>query len=125
MTSFNIERLFTSIPLQGTLQICVQKIFSGNQPVPGFTRTSSRNTCMNTLCSSHYSSSMEHSTNKWRDLEWDSPSDLRLLTYLCVIMRKLGSDIAPLPSLLLSFRVALTILLLSLDRSHILIFLIY
>ena len=40
MASFDIESLFTSFPLQKTIQNCVQKLklFSGNQSVPGFTR---------------------------------------------------------------------------------------
>ena len=62
----------------------------------------------------HSSSSIDHTTSKWRDLEWDSPSDLRWLVYLCVIMRKLGSEIAPLPSPLLSISDTLPIPLLSL-----------
>ena len=81
--------------------------------------TSSRNS-FNTLRSTLYSSVMEHTTSKWRDLEWDFPSDLCWLIYLCVIMGKLGSGIAPLPSLLLSICVTITIPLLSLERSHIL-----
>ena len=38
MASFDIESLLTSIPLPETIQICVQKLFSGKQPVHGFTR---------------------------------------------------------------------------------------
>ena len=38
MASFDIESLFTLIPLKETIQLCVNKLFSGNQSVPGFTR---------------------------------------------------------------------------------------
>ena len=38
MACFNVESLITFISLQETIQIYVNKLFSGDQSVPGFTR---------------------------------------------------------------------------------------
>ena len=42
MTSFDIESLFTNIPLQQTINICVVKIFENNTNVINLTKESCR-----------------------------------------------------------------------------------
>ena len=38
MTSFDIESLFTNIPLEETTNICVDKLFENNTKVNNFTK---------------------------------------------------------------------------------------
>ena len=38
MSSFDVESLFTSIPLQETIQIVINKLFRTNQSIQGFTQ---------------------------------------------------------------------------------------
>ena len=40
MTSFNIESLFTNIPLEETINICVDKLFESNTKVNNLTKES-------------------------------------------------------------------------------------
>ena len=42
MTSFDIESLFTNIPLEETTNICVDKLFENNTKVNNFTKESFR-----------------------------------------------------------------------------------
>ena len=69
MVSFDIESLFTSIPLQETIDLCVENLFKDRTHVDNLSKTLSRG-CLLGPCLNHLSYLIRNSINSMMELQW-------------------------------------------------------
>ena len=87
MDSSDVYSLFTSIPLDETIDICINQLFENTDTVEGITNSELKQIiCLATTCVILYLT--VYFTNKLQ--QWARLLDLPLLTHFCHTMKKTG-----------------------------------
>ena len=87
MGSIDIDSLFTNIPLDETIDICINQLFENTDTVEGIANSElEQMICLATACVILYLT--VYFTNKLQ--QWARLLDLPLLTHFCHTMKKTG-----------------------------------
>ena len=87
MGSLDVDSLFTNIPLDETIDICINQLFENTDTVEGITNSELKQIiCLATTCVILYLT--VYFTNKLQ--QWGRLLDLPLLTHFCHTMKKTG-----------------------------------
>ena len=87
MGSLDVDSFFTNIPLDETIDICINQLFENTDTVEGITNSELKQIiCLATTCVILYLT--VYFTNKLQ--QWGRLLDLPLLTHFCHTMKKTG-----------------------------------
>ena len=88
MASFDIDSLFTNVPIDETIDISINRLFGRKKKYNGFSRKQFKKLLGFAVKNSFYS--MAHIMNRLMEWSWGLPSALHLPTYFYAIGKKIG-----------------------------------
>lgn len=89
MASFDIENLFTNVPLNETIDICLNGLFLNSNYFLGYTRTIFK-ICLKLLLKIHFFYLMANTIDKLRGWAWECLLVRHLQMHSCVTMSQFG-----------------------------------
>ena len=94
MSSFDVSNLFTNVPLDETINICLDSFYTGsNDTIIGLPRNLFKQFLELSVKNSFFLCSIQNCTNNWMVSGWGFPWGPVSLIFLCATMSECGLEI--------------------------------